>query len=125
MSALVDSTVKFKCQAGWELESASVVWYINDTVWSRHDIQGIYWSSIPDPHWNSPLRSLHFPALRECNNSYVQCVLYLDRGQTKIYSESAILVVRGTYVDVFCGVSHNHIDLFSFQILCFITRLSP
>lgn len=112
VSALVNSTVKFTCQAGWELASASVVWYINDTVWSQLTIRGIFWSSLPDSRWNSPLRTLHIPALRDCNNSRVQCVLYLDSGQDKIYSEEAILIVRGIYMCSHVVVADHCICIF-------------
>ena len=100
---LVNSSVEFECQTSQEAESADVVWYINNRVWSLLDPPKATWSSDPDPEWSSSLHTLHMPALREFNNSCVQCALILERGQPKIYSDAAVLAVRGVFVE--CAVS--------------------
>ena len=86
----------FECQAAWAAER--VRWEINGRSWDIRDPPPAEMSITPDRTWNSSVFSRRLRAGREYNNSRVQCVLNLRSAGETVYSDVALLLVRGQSV---------------------------
>lgn len=92
MDVLVGTSVTFECQAAW---SAGVRWEVNDRGWDIFVPPPFDLRISPDVTWNSSIYSRTLTAEREYNNTAVRCVLSLNPGGQKIYSDAALIMVRG------------------------------
>ena len=93
VDVLVGTSVTFECQAGWAAER--VRWQVNGSVWDIGDPPSYDLLISPDETWNSPVYSRTLTAERRYNNTRIQCILTLTPGGQKIYSNLALLAVRG------------------------------
>ena len=93
VDVLVGKSVKFECQAAWAAKR--VRWMVNGRGWDIRDSPLASMRITPDGTWNSSVYSRELSAKREYNNSRVQCVLILESGDERVYSDVALLLVRG------------------------------
>jgi len=85
------TSIQFRCQAA--VSVGAVTWYVNHQPWSRLIPPSATHNTYPDASWAYPLHTLEMPALREYNNSIVQCVL-IRFGKSNILSDNVTLVIQ-------------------------------